>query len=62
VEGSEYFYPLLKELRERVLLLKHLPDPRPDWQELVTVNGVVRADDPDSPRGGAVLAHRQHRR
>ena len=41
VEGSERFYPLLKGLRERVLLLKHHPDPRADWEELVTLNGMV---------------------
>ena len=49
VEGSERFYPFLKALRERVLLLKHLPDPRPDWQELVTLNGVVAPTIPIRP-------------
>ena len=41
VEGSDRFYPFLKGLTERVILLKHIPDTRPDWQELVTVNGLV---------------------
>jgi suppressor of ftsI len=49
VDGSEHFYSFLKELQERVLLLKHLPDPRPDWQELVTVNGVVAPTIPIHP-------------
>jgi len=49
VEGSERFYPFLQELRERVLLLKHRPDPRPDWQELVTINGVVAPTIPIRP-------------
>lgn len=41
VEGSEGLYPFLKDLTERVLLLKHHPIGRADYEELVTVNGSV---------------------
>jgi suppressor of ftsI len=41
VEGSDRLYPFLKGLTERVLLLKHHPIGRADYQELVTVNGIV---------------------
>jgi suppressor of ftsI len=41
IEGSESFYPFLKEHKERVLLIKHIPHPEADGQEVVTVNGVV---------------------
>ena len=41
VEGSERLYPFLKGLTERVLLLKHHPIGRADYEELVTVNGIV---------------------
>jgi FtsP/CotA-like multicopper oxidase with cupredoxin domain len=41
VEGSERLYPFLGGLTERVLLLKHHPIGRADYQELVTVNGAV---------------------
>jgi suppressor of ftsI len=39
VEGSDRLYPFLKGLTERVLLLKHHPIGRADYEELVTVNG-----------------------
>ncbi len=41
IEGSDRVYPFLKPLSERVLLLKHHPIGRADYQELITVNGVV---------------------
>lgn len=41
VEGSDVFFPFLRTLRERVMLLKHIPGKQADYQELVTVNGVV---------------------
>jgi FtsP/CotA-like multicopper oxidase with cupredoxin domain len=41
VDGSDRLYPFLKQLKERVLLLKHHPIGRADYQELVTVNGAV---------------------
>jgi FtsP/CotA-like multicopper oxidase with cupredoxin domain len=41
VDGSDRFYPFLKGLTERVLLLKHHPIGRADYEELVTVNGMV---------------------
>jgi suppressor of ftsI len=49
VEGSDRLYPFLKQLRERVLLLKHHPIGRADYQELVTVNGVVAPTIPIRP-------------
>ena len=41
VEGSDRLYPFLKGLTEKVLLLKHHPIGRADYEELVTVNGTV---------------------
>ncbi len=41
VEGSDRFFPFLRQLRERVMLLKHIPGAQADYQELVTVDGVV---------------------
>jgi suppressor of ftsI len=41
VEGAERFYPFLEKLQERLLLFKHIPDPTPDYKELVTLNGAV---------------------
>lgn len=41
VEGSETYYPFLRGLTERVLLLKHIPHRRADYEEIVTVNGQV---------------------
>jgi len=41
VEGSDRLYPFLKDLTERVLLLKHHPIGRGDYEELVSVNGSV---------------------
>jgi FtsP/CotA-like multicopper oxidase with cupredoxin domain len=41
VQGSDRLYPFLKGLTERVLLLKHHPIGRADYDELVTVNGIV---------------------
>src|SRR5262249_227629 len=41
VEGSDRFYPLLRNLKERVMLLKHIPHPTQPRQEVVTLNGLV---------------------
>jgi suppressor of ftsI len=41
VEGAGRFFPFLEQLPERVVLLKHIPDPTPDWKELVTLNGML---------------------
>lgn len=49
VEGSERLYPFLKGLTERVLLLKHHPIGRADYQELVTVNGGAAPTIPIRP-------------
>ena len=49
VEGSERLYPFLKGLTERVLLLKHHPIGRADYEELVTVNGIVTPTIPIRP-------------
>jgi suppressor of ftsI len=49
VEGSDRLYPFLKGLRERVLLLKHHPIGRADYDELVTVNGEVAPIIPIRP-------------
>jgi len=49
VEGSERLYPFLKGLTERVLLLKHHPIGRADYEELVTVNGTVTPTIPIQP-------------
>lgn len=49
VEGSDRLYPFLKPLTERVLLLKHHPIGRVDYQELVTVNGLVEPTIPIRP-------------
>ena len=48
VEGSERLYPILGNLTERVILFKHHPIGRADYEELVTVNGTRSADVPDS--------------
>jgi suppressor of ftsI len=49
VEGSDRLYPFLKGLSERVLLLKHHPVGRADYEELVTVNGAVTPTIPIRP-------------
>jgi suppressor of ftsI len=49
VEGSDRVYPFLKGLTERVLLLKHHPIGRADYEELVTVNGIVTPTIPIRP-------------
>jgi FtsP/CotA-like multicopper oxidase with cupredoxin domain len=49
VEGSDRLYPVLKDLAERILLLKHHPIGRADYQELVTVNGIVAPAIPIRP-------------
>jgi suppressor of ftsI len=49
VEGSDRLYPFLKGLSERVLLLKHHPIGRADYEELVTVNGTVTPTIPIRP-------------
>ena len=49
VEGSDRLYPFLKGLTERVLLLKHHPIGRADYEELVTVNGTVAPTIPIRP-------------
>jgi suppressor of ftsI len=41
VEGSNRLYPFLEGLAERVILFKHHPIGRADYQELVTVNGTT---------------------
>jgi suppressor of ftsI len=49
VEGSDRLYPFLQGLTERVVLLKHHPIGRADYQELVTVNGAVAPTIPIRP-------------
>jgi suppressor of ftsI len=49
VEGSDRVYPFLKGLTERILLLKHHPIGRADYEELVTVNGTVTPTIPIRP-------------
>jgi suppressor of ftsI len=49
VEGSDRLYPFLKDLTERVILFKHHPIGRADYQELVTVNGMVKPTIPIRP-------------
>jgi FtsP/CotA-like multicopper oxidase with cupredoxin domain len=56
VDGSERLYPFVEGLTERVLLLKHHPVGRADYQELVTVNGIVSPSIPIRP-GEAQLWH-----
>jgi FtsP/CotA-like multicopper oxidase with cupredoxin domain len=56
VDGSERLYPFVKGLTERVLLLKHHPIGRADYEELVTVNGIVAPRIPIRP-GEAQLWH-----
>jgi FtsP/CotA-like multicopper oxidase with cupredoxin domain len=41
VEGSQRFYPFLQGLTEHVMLLKHIPGATPDYDELVTINGLA---------------------
>jgi len=41
VEGSETYYPFLRGLTERVLLLKHIPQRHADYDEIVSVNGQI---------------------
>lgn len=41
VEGSDRLYPFLNGLRERVMLLKHVPHPTIAHHEVVTLNGLV---------------------
>ena len=41
LEGITRRYPMLRDMKERVMLLKHIPHPRADWEELVTLNGQV---------------------
>ncbi|MGZ3516478.1 MAG: hypothetical protein ACXVAM_04805 [Vulcanimicrobiaceae bacterium] len=40
VAGSERVYRFLSQLPERIMLFKHHPIGRADYQELVTVNGL----------------------
>jgi FtsP/CotA-like multicopper oxidase with cupredoxin domain len=49
VEGSERLYPFLGNLTERVILFKHHPIGRADYEELVTVNGTVAPAYPIRP-------------
>ena len=49
VEGSDCLYPFLRGLTERVLLIKHHPIGRADYEELVTVNGTVTPTIPIRP-------------
>jgi FtsP/CotA-like multicopper oxidase with cupredoxin domain len=39
VGGIERRYPMLRDMRQRVMLLKDIPHPRADWEELVSLNG-----------------------
>jgi suppressor of ftsI len=39
LEGITRRYPMLRNMKERVMLLKDIPYPRADWEELVTLNG-----------------------
>src|SRR5262245_39779151 len=39
LEGITRRYPMLRNMKERVMLLKHIPHPQADWEELVTLNG-----------------------
>lgn len=56
VDGTDHIYPFVRGLTERVLLLKHHPVGRADYEELVTVNGVVAPNIPIRP-GEAQLWH-----
>jgi suppressor of ftsI len=49
VEGSERLYPFLGNLTERIILFKHHPIGRADYEELVTVNGTVAPKYPIRP-------------
>ncbi|MGZ3561746.1 MAG: hypothetical protein ACXVAS_07875, partial [Vulcanimicrobiaceae bacterium] len=49
VAGSERVYRFLSQLPERIMLFKHHPIGRADYQELVTVNGLVEPDIPIRP-------------
>ena len=49
VEGSDRLYPFLRNLAERVILFKHHPIGRADFEELVTVNGTVAPTIPVRP-------------
>ena len=49
VEGSERLYPFLGNLTERVILFKHHPIGRADYEELVTVNGTLAPTYPIRP-------------
>jgi suppressor of ftsI len=49
VAGSDRIYPLIGKLPERIFLFKHHPIGRADYQELVTVNGMVEPDIPIRP-------------
>jgi FtsP/CotA-like multicopper oxidase with cupredoxin domain len=41
IGGIERRFPMLHGMREHVLLIKHIPGARADWDELVTVDGQV---------------------
>jgi suppressor of ftsI len=49
VEGNDRLYPFLRGITEIVLLLKHHPTGRADYEELVTVNGTVAPTIPIRP-------------
>ena len=49
IDGSDRLYPMIGNLTERILLLKHHPIGRADYQELVTVNGLVAPAIPIRP-------------
>jgi suppressor of ftsI len=49
VAGSDRLYPFVKDITERVILLKHHPVGRADYEELVTVNGTVTPTIPIRP-------------
>jgi FtsP/CotA-like multicopper oxidase with cupredoxin domain len=49
IDGNERLYPYIKNLRERIILIKHHPIGRADYDELVTVNGQVAPNIPIRP-------------
>jgi suppressor of ftsI len=49
IEGIARRYPMLRGMKERVMLLKHIPHPTADWQELVTLNGQLEPTIPIRP-------------
>src|SRR5262249_60222470 len=50
LEGITRRYPMLRGMKERMMLLKHVPHPRADWEELVTLNGQLAPRIASRPR------------